>query len=63
MIDRPDSVIAAVQEMIRAARANRLPEPLPPSETGPPTAEDAFTAPDDTPFKGAPFPENPDLTK
>ena len=32
MIDRPDVVIAAVTEMIDAARAHREPEPLPPGE-------------------------------
>jgi hypothetical protein len=63
MLDRPEVVIAATQEMIRASRAGRLPEPLPPSETAKPPAEEAFPAPDENPFKGAPFTENPDPTK
>lgn len=35
MLDRPDVIIAAALEMISASRANRLPGPLPPSETSP----------------------------
>lgn len=40
MIARPDVVIAAVKELIAATRANRLPEPLPASETLPAPGSD-----------------------
>jgi pimeloyl-ACP methyl ester carboxylesterase len=63
MVERPDVVISAVEEMIRAKRAGRLPEPLPPSETSQAPAEDAFRERDDTPFKGLAFPESPVPTK
>jgi len=63
MVERPDVVISAVEEMIRAQRAGRLPAPLPPSETLQVPSEDAFRGPDETPFKGPAFPENPDPTK
>lgn len=54
MIDRPDVVIDAVGEMVRAARAKRPPSPLPPSETAQPEPS-PFTLPepDLEPFKGA----------
>lgn len=49
MKDRPDAVIAAVKEMVLAAREKRPPNPLPPNETDPlPDAivlEDIFKAP------------------
>lgn len=51
MLDRPDVVIAAVEEMIRASRAGVSPAPLPPSETVP--TADAFRLPD---LDGALFP-------
>jgi pimeloyl-ACP methyl ester carboxylesterase len=44
MIDRPEVVVDAVAEMVRAARAGRPPEALPPSE-GAETGEEAPFAP------------------
>lgn len=40
MLDRPDVVILAVNEMVAAGRAGRAPQPLPPSETAQPLGED-----------------------
>lgn len=57
MIERPDVVIAAVEEMVRASRAGQPPEPLAPSET----TEAGETQ--GLPFKGFSFPENPVPTK
>ncbi len=48
MIDRPEVVVRAAEEMVRAARAGRPPARLPPSETGA-ADETPFKTPDDTP--------------
>lgn len=45
MIDRPEVVIRAVEEMVAASRAGRPPAHLPPSETEAP-AEGSFKSPD-----------------
>lgn len=61
MIARPEVVIAAVEEMVAAARAGRPPAPLPPSETGTGTGSDkpeepfAFKSPFDPPAEPNPF--------
>jgi pimeloyl-ACP methyl ester carboxylesterase len=39
MIDRPEVVIETVGSMVAAARADRLPDDLPPSETAPPAGD------------------------
>ena len=45
MLNRPEVVIATAEEMVRANRAGRPPEPLGPSETEPLSGDDAFTTP------------------
>jgi pimeloyl-ACP methyl ester carboxylesterase len=49
MIDRPEAVIEATDAMVKAARAGVSPEPLAPSETAKPPADDPL---------GIPFAEN-----
>jgi pimeloyl-ACP methyl ester carboxylesterase len=61
MLDRPEVVIDAVSEMVRAARAGRLPQPLGGSEIETP-AQDAFRLPGDD-GERSPFPQTPDPTK
>jgi pimeloyl-ACP methyl ester carboxylesterase len=51
MFDRPDVVIRAVEEMVRASRAGRAPAHLPPSETGAPADDGAFNTPEGDPLK------------
>ncbi|MBU1377246.1 MAG: alpha/beta hydrolase [Alphaproteobacteria bacterium] len=51
MIDRPEVVIGAVEEMIRASRAGRPPAKLPPSELATPAEAGAFSAPEGDPLK------------
>ena len=63
MLERPEVVIAAAEAMVLAARAGRLPEALPPSETAEPATEDPFHTPADGAAKWPPTPENPDPTK
>lgn len=50
MLDRPDAVIAPVEELIRAQRAHEPPSTLPPSETEQPLLEQVFKAPDESHF-------------
>lgn len=56
MLDRPEVVIAAVQEMIKAQRAGRPPEPLPPSETQLGPADEPFRLPGAEPEPASPSP-------
>lgn len=46
MLDRPEVVVSAVEEMVRATRAGRTPQPLPPPETDLPSTEELFGPPD-----------------
>ncbi|MBI1198480.1 MAG: alpha/beta fold hydrolase [Phenylobacterium sp.] len=46
IIDRPEVVAAAVEQMVAASREKRLPEPLPPSEDWGPQRDDPFAPPD-----------------
>lgn len=46
MLDRPDVVIAAVQQMIAAQRSGRAPEPLPPSEGAASTEDELLKLPE-----------------
>jgi pimeloyl-ACP methyl ester carboxylesterase len=48
MFDRPEVVVVAVEEMLRAHRAGRPPYPLLSSETDQPVADELFPAPDAT---------------
>ncbi|WP_068876350.1 alpha/beta fold hydrolase [Phenylobacterium sp. CCH9-H3] len=45
MFDRPDVVVSAVEEMVRASRAGRAPQPLPPAETDLPSTDELFGPP------------------
>jgi hypothetical protein len=57
MLDRPEVVISAVEAMVRASRAGRAPEPLPPGDLEPDTSADPFRLPDDAePTPGLPQP-------
>lgn len=57
MFDRPDVVIRAVEEMVRASRAGRAPAHLPPSETGAPAGDGAFATPEGDPLKAPDAPK------
>lgn len=46
MFDRPELVVSAAQEMVRASRDGRAPEPLPPAETDLPSTDELFGPPD-----------------
>jgi pimeloyl-ACP methyl ester carboxylesterase len=46
MIDRPEVVAAAVQQMVAASREGRAPQPLPPSEAWAPEQADPFATPE-----------------
>jgi hypothetical protein len=59
MVDRPDVVLDAIGEMVRAVRAERLPPPLPPSETTRAPPRDPLASPFEPAGSQAPFPENP----
>lgn len=61
MLDRPDVVIAVVREMIAAARGDRPPAQLPPSETTAPIYPEIFTLPGNDPLK-APDPPLPSMS-
>jgi pimeloyl-ACP methyl ester carboxylesterase len=64
MIDRPDVVIDAAEEMVRATRRQQLPAPLPPNETSPlEPSPFAMPEPEPDPFKGASVLEFPPVTK
>lgn len=56
MFDRPDVVIRAIEEMVRAGRAGRAPAHLPPSETGAP-GDGAFATPEADPLKAPEAPK------
>jgi len=61
MIDRPEVVIRAAQEMITAARAGRPPAHLPPSETATAPDDGAFKSPEVDPLKAPEGPKAPGL--
>jgi pimeloyl-ACP methyl ester carboxylesterase len=46
MLDRPEVVVSAVEEMIRATRTGRAPQPLPPAETDLPSTDELFGPPE-----------------
>jgi len=58
MLDRPEVVISAAEEMVRAHRAGRVPEPLGAAETDQPSGEDLFKPPA-APEDGLPLPKPP----
>lgn len=60
MTDRPEVVIAAVEEMVSASRAGRAPAHLPPSETIETGPSETFSLPGPDPLK-APDPPIPPL--
>lgn len=46
MLDRPEVVVSATEELVRANREGGAPRPLPPSETEQPSADELFGPPD-----------------